>query len=240
LTALAFRYLLRSNRVRMNFFLILPLAIAMATQHVDARHTLERNCMVTMILLFIAGPGIVGSSAINLLGGLRSGLQRLVLVPGGLTCFLRAGMAACLLISSGITLILATIFIFSHVPMSAVQWFAILATSLGGNLLFMQLGVVTSLRAPRTVDLHSISGWGAYSIAGFALTILHMLFGMICAYVITYGLFAWNAPSAGIAIGVVVLCIGIASFYFGRRFDVVHPAQQEALLDTLGGQHDHF
>jgi hypothetical protein len=215
--------------------LILPLAIATATQQVDQRHSSEKDCMMAMILLCIAGPGIVGSSAINLLGGLRSGLQRLVLAPGGVTAFLRAGMGACLLVASVITLVLAGIFLVSHVPMSAVQWFAILAISFGGNLLFMQLGVFTSMRAARTVDLHSISGWGAYSFFGGALSVGHMLVGMIFAYELAYGHSARNAPVATVGLGVVVLCVGIASLYLGRRYDAIRPAQQEALLETLGG-----
>jgi hypothetical protein len=218
----------------LNFFLILPLAIATATQHVDQRHTSEKDCMMAMILLSIAGPGIVGSTAINLLGGLRSGLQRLVLAPGGVTAFLRAGMGVCLLLATAITLVLAGVFAVSHVPMSTVQWFAILAASVGGNLLFMQLGVFTSLRAPRPVDLHSISGWGAYSFAGGTLTFVHLVLAMLCAYVIAYGQAMRNASAVAIGIGVVVLCIGIASIYFGRRLDTIRPAQQEVLLEAFG------
>jgi hypothetical protein len=214
----------------LNFLLILPMAIAEIVTPADGRHSPELKVMLIIVLICALGPAVVGSVAVNLAGGLGSGAARLALGPDGIKQYLRSAMWACTLCALGVTVLYAFYVLMVGVPMTLVQWVEVLVTGIAGNIAFMQLGLITSLRAPKSVDLKSINGWNMYTFAGGVLIVGYMLAAGLYAFMVAYH---GDQPFLA-AVSIVASIVCAAMVLYGRSTEVTS-SQQEAFLECLGG-----
>lgn len=231
MNTLAWQQILRSYRVRMNFLLIPPMAIAETMQPLDGRHSPELKVILVIAMICVLGPAVVGSVAVNLAGGLGSGAARLTLGPDGIKQYLRSAVWACTLCALSLTVLYACFVLVIGVPLTLVQWAEALITGIAGNVGFMQMGLITSLRAPKPVDLKSINGWNMYTLAGGVLTGGYMLAAGVYAYMVAYHV---GGPFLGAVVSIVGLIVCMALVFYTRSAEV-SSSQQEAFLECLGG-----
>lgn len=230
------RYYIRSNKVRYNYVLAVPLvAFLVATQ---SRRAVDPRGMFITALAAIFIVGFIGTSAmdVNVFGYDGSGFRRYLLAPVSPTIVLQAVSLVSLILGAvQIPIALATWLLFSPVPTDARMLLMLFFSAVAGLFFYHGLSIWVALLSPRKADYYQNFG-NQLSFAANVVVIGGILSALFIPQIFRNSIrsdtvlhYWWTAP----LLGLLMAAFYLVTIQTGTGIFV---ARREQLLSLIEGR----